>query len=400
MSAEADARRTILFVNWAHALDHFVLLIFPTAVIAIAAGLNRDYSSLISLSTGAFVAFGLFALPVGWAADRFGRRAVLATFFFGYGASCFLVALSANPWMLAISLFVLGAFSAIYHPIGSAMIVANAAKLGRELGINGIWGNMGSALSSGISAGLAGALGWRAAFYVPGVILIATGMAFLLLVKNHEEAPAKQTASHKFEGGRSHLAALLAVFALSLLAGGLTFNIVSIALPKIVDERLGLGLPLAATGWITTGVFFCGAASQILIGRLIDRVELTLLFAILSALQPIGLVLAASTTGVPMVLGLMLVASAIYGQIVVNDGMIGRFVPGEYRNRVYSIRFFVSFTVGGLAVPLISVLRGWGGFQLVLLVTGAIGLGILVCAVATWALTRGRLRATPAAAPG
>ena len=54
--------RAILFVNWAHALDHFVLLIFPTAVIAISADLHRDYSSLISLSTGAFVAFGLFAL--------------------------------------------------------------------------------------------------------------------------------------------------------------------------------------------------------------------------------------------------------------------------------------------------------------------------------------------------
>ena len=43
MKAEDGAtNRTILFVNWAHALDHFVLLIFPTAVIAIAAELKRD----------------------------------------------------------------------------------------------------------------------------------------------------------------------------------------------------------------------------------------------------------------------------------------------------------------------------------------------------------------------
>jgi hypothetical protein len=53
MKAEDGAtNRTILFVNWAHALDHFVLLIFPTAVIAIAAELKRDYGELLWLSTG------------------------------------------------------------------------------------------------------------------------------------------------------------------------------------------------------------------------------------------------------------------------------------------------------------------------------------------------------------
>jgi MFS family permease len=395
MPAGVETNRTILFVNWAHALDHFVLLIFPTAVIAIAADLHRDYSALISLSTGAFLAFGLFALPVGWLADRYGRRAMLAAYFFGYGASCLLVAASAGVTTLAVSLFLLGVFSAIYHPIGSSMIVANATQLGRALGINAIWGNMGSALASGISAALAGGFGWRAAFYVPGLALIATGLAFVLLVKEGETASGKRAASHKFRGSRNHLAALLAVFTIALLAGGLTFNFVSIGLPKIVDERLGLALPLAATGWITTGIFVCGALTQITMGRLIDRVELTVLFAWLSVLQPIGLLLAAVTTGVPMVLGLMLVTSAIYGQIVVNDAMIGRFVPDGYRNRVYSVRFFLSFTVGGLAVPVIGALHSHGGFQAVLLVGGAIGAVIFVCAAATWALTRGRLRAVP-----
>lgn len=398
MSIGVETRRTILFVNWAHALDHFVLLIFPTAVIAVAADLHRGYGELISLSTGAFVAFGLFALPVGWLADRFGRRALLAVYFFGYGASCLLVAASGSLATLAASLFLLGIFSAIYHPIGSAMIVANAAQLGRALGINGIWGNMGSALAAGISGALAGHFGWRAAFYVPGLVLIASGIAFVLLVKEREPDRVKQAPSHTFQGSRHHLAALLAVFTIALLAGGLTFNIVSIALPKIVDERLGLALPLAATGWIATGVFVCGALTQILIGRLMDRFELTLLFVCLSVLQLVGLLLAATTAGVPMVLGLTLVTAAIYGQIVVNDGMIGRYVPGDYRNRVYSLRFFLSFTVGGLAVPAIATLHAHGGFQSVLLVAGAIGTVIFLCAIATWALTRGRLLATPSPA--
>ena len=398
MSIGVETRRTILFVNWAHGLDHFVLLIFPTAVIAVAADLHRGYGELISLSTGAFVAFGLFALPVGWLADRFGRHALLAVYFFGYGASCLLVAASRSLATLAASLFLLGIFSAIYHPIGSAMIVANAVQLGRALGINGIWGNMGSALAAGISGALAGHFGWRAAFYVPGLVLIASGVAFVLLVREREPDRESHAASHKFQGSRHHLAALLAVFTIALLAGGLTFNIVSIALPKIVDERLGLALPLAATGWIATGIFVCGALTQILIGRLMDRFELTLLFVCLSLLQPVGLLLAATTAGVPMVLGLMIVTAAIYGQIVVNDGMIGRYVPGDYRNRIYSLRFFLSFTVGGLAVPAIATLHAHGGFQSVLLVAGVIGTVIFLCAIATWALTRGRLQAMPSPA--
>ena len=37
VNADRLSRRTIVFVNIAHAFDHFILLIYPTAVIAIAA---------------------------------------------------------------------------------------------------------------------------------------------------------------------------------------------------------------------------------------------------------------------------------------------------------------------------------------------------------------------------
>ncbi|MGA7328808.1 MAG: MFS transporter [Rhodomicrobium sp.] len=390
-----QSRRTILFVNWAHALDHFVLLIFPTAVIAIAADMHRDYSELISLSTGAFVAFGLFALPVGWLADRFGRRTVLNWFFFGYGASCMLVALSVNVLTLGLSLFVLGIFSAIYHPIGAAIIISNTTQIGRALGINGVWGNFGAALASGITGALAAALGWRAAFFVPGAILIATGIAFALLVKDGESAPRRQSVTHSIHASRNQLITLVVMFMAAILAGGLTFNIVSIAMPKILDERLGFTVPLALTGWLTTGIFFCGALTQVTIGRLIDRIELATLFVWLSLVQVAGLLAAATMTGVPMATGLILVTAGIYGQVIINDAMIGRFVPEEYRNRVYSLRFFLGFTIAGLAVPIIGSLHELGGFRFVLLVSTMIAGVILACSLATWVLTRGRLRALP-----
>jgi MFS family permease len=395
ITSAMEARRTVRFVNWAHALDHFVLLIFPTAVLAIAAELHRDYSDLIPLSTGAFVAFGLFALPVGWLADRFGRRTLLRWFFFGYGASCLLVAASASFPMLAASLLLLGIFSAIYHPIGSSMIVANATHLGRALGTNGVWGNLGAAFAPGITGEIATYFGWRAAFIVPGALLIGLGLAFKLFVKNKKEEFQKRNVKHTLPASRTHLVALAAMFIIAVLAGGLTFNLVTIAMPKVVDERLGFALSLKAIGWLTTGIFLCGALTQILIGRLIDRADLMTVFVWLAGLQPVGLILTAKTAGVPMVIGLTIVMAAIYGQVIVNDAMIGRYVPDEYRNRFYSLRFFFGFSVGGLAVPVIGVLRSYGGFQAVLLLAGGIGAVVFASALAAWIMTRGTMRAVP-----
>ena len=75
---EAARRRSIAFLNWAHAIDHFVLLIYPTVVIGLEVIYQRPYSELIALSSAAFVAFGVFSLPAGWLADRWSRRNMMA----------------------------------------------------------------------------------------------------------------------------------------------------------------------------------------------------------------------------------------------------------------------------------------------------------------------------------
>ena len=71
---ELERRRSIAFLNWAHAIDHFVLLIYPTVVIGLEVVYQRSYSELIALSSTAFIAFGVFSLPAGWLADRWSRR--------------------------------------------------------------------------------------------------------------------------------------------------------------------------------------------------------------------------------------------------------------------------------------------------------------------------------------
>jgi MFS family permease len=282
---------------------------------------------------------------------------------------------------------VLGIASAIYHPVGSAMLVTHARRLGRDLGVNGVWGNLGAASASGVTAVLAAALGWQAAFVLPGIVCLAVGAAFLWLVPGDGEGHTHKAGSAPVIPVTRPLV-LLTVFALSVIAGGMTFNVTTIALPKIIDERLGLDLPLVFTGSLATAVFVFGALTQLLMGQLVDRLNLPTIFVGLALLQPLGLGLAAAATGWPLLLGLVLAMASIYGQVVVNDAMVARYVPAQHRSKAFSVRYFLGFTVSGLAVPLIAVLHGRGGFTLVLGTTALFGGLIFASALAFYAFTR------------
>jgi MFS family permease len=122
-SREPQRRRVLGFLNGAHALDHFVILIYPTVVIELETIYGLSYSELIALGTASFTAFGLFSLPAGWLADRSSRRNMMVVFYFGSGLSLVAAALAPSLTMLAVALFALGVFGAIYHPVGTALLL-------------------------------------------------------------------------------------------------------------------------------------------------------------------------------------------------------------------------------------------------------------------------------------
>ena len=154
-TSDQTRRISIGFINFAHAIDHYVMLIFPTVVIGLEAVYGRSYAELIALGTASFVAFGIFSLPAGWLADRWSRRNMMVVFYFGCGVSLVGAALAPNLVVLAVALFALGMFAAIYHPVGTAMLIEQATTRGRSLAFNGVCGNLGVAFAAGITAALA-----------------------------------------------------------------------------------------------------------------------------------------------------------------------------------------------------------------------------------------------------
>jgi MFS family permease len=383
---ESGRRRSIAFLNWAHALDHFVLLIYPTVVIGLQVVYQRPYSELIALSSTAFLAFGIFSLPAGWLADRWSRRNMMAAFYIGCGVSLIGVALAPNLVMLSAAMFALGIFAAIYHPVGMAMLIEASGARGRTLAFNGVCGNLGVSLAAGISGALAFWISWRAAFVAPAVIAIATGVIYLWLTpddrhhaKTRKSAPAVRLTPR--------LAVMLfGLFTVIALSAGLVFNVLTIALPKIVDERLSSNLPLVLVGSIATAVLICGALAQLTVGRLVERITPHMLFAIITALGFLGNLWAAYADGVSLMVALAIAVAAIYGQVTVNDMVMARYTADAWRGRVYAVRYFLLFISAGAAIGMISLLHKSGGFTLVLSVNAVIALLLFVTTVALVAM--------------
>jgi MFS family permease len=347
-----DARRirAIGFLNWAHAIDHFVILIFPTVVIGLEVIYGRSYADLIALGTASFVAFGVFSLPAGWLADRWSRRNMMAAFYVGCGLSLAGAALAPNLFALAAALFALGMFASIYHPVGMAMLIETAQTRGRTLAFNGVCGNLGAALAAGVTAALASWFGWRTAFMVPAVLCVATGIAYLALVPDDRHRIGKRDSVADVPLSHKAAAVMFGIYIVVAICSGLTFNTVSIALPKIVDERLGQSVSLLMVGGLTTAVFMCGALAQLAIGRLVERFTPTHLFVLVVALQLVGISWSAYASGPLLVLALALSMAAIYAQVTVGDLVIARYTADAWRGRIFAVRYFLTFVASGAAV--------------------------------------------------
>jgi len=372
-------RWLIRFLNLGHLLDHLAMLVFPTAVVAIGREWGQPYSELLPLALGSFVAFGAFAIPAGWLADHWSRYKVMVLFYVGIGASLFLTGFAQSDWQIAAGLTLTGAFAAIYHPVGIAMLVSSPEKMGKALGWNGLWGNLGLASAALLTGALVDSFGWRAAFFVPGVICVFAGILFLILVRD----PGKTKKTSKSFGLHVDARMMTRIFAIMLIAtacGGIIFNSTTISMPKVFDERLtALTQTNFGIGLLVAVVYTMAAFAQVLMGTLIDRMELRRLMIGVGLVQIPMLWLAANLDGWAMLGVALLMMLAVFGQIPLNDAIVGRYVADEYRARVLGVRYVVSLGVAAVAVPMIAALhRTEGGFSNVFLVLAVLAGGVML----------------------
>ena len=361
-----------LYLNLGHFLDHLFMLVFASvAALRLNSEWGMSYAELIPYATPGFVAFGVCAILAGWVADKWSREGMMVIFFIGIGASSLIAGMANSPLQIAASLTLIGIFAAIYHPVGLAMVVQGRARTGVPLAINGVFGNLGVASAALLTGFLIDSVGWRSAFFVPGVISILLGFSYWFFVHHDQRAATVETGASgtvkKVESAVIPRATLVRVFAIIFFTtamGGLIFQSTTFALPKIFAERL-VDVAGSATmvGWYAFLVFSLAAMAQLVIGYLVDNHSVRLIFATVALLQAAFFFLMTHLQGIAALLVSIAFMFVVFGQIPINDVLVGRMARSEWRSRAYALRYVVTFSVMASAVPLIGWIHGNWGFS-------------------------------------
>jgi MFS family permease len=374
---------TTVLLNVAHAIDHLVLLIFATAVGAIAVdfGFSR-WEDLMPYATGAFVLFGLGSVPAGRLGDHWGRRAMMVVFHFGIAVSCLLASITQNAWQLAAALTLMGAFASIYHPVGIPMLVQHTTRPGAVIGVNGLVGNLGIAVAAVLTGFLVKYFGWRMAFVVPGLVTIALGILFWRVVPQ-ETAPPARRAAKQSTLPRSELVKAVLVLTVTSTCGSLVFNFTTNGNGELMADRLrNVTADPAMIGALLGLVYVIASFAQLVVGRAIDRYPLKRLFlTIVLAQIPLFLLAALASGWVFYAVAIMFMAF-VFGAIPFTDALIVRYVDDRMRSRVAGVRLAIAFGVSSLAVWTLGPLVKANGFSFLL------GLLAVIAAVSAIAVTR------------
>jgi MFS family permease len=394
-----------LLLNIGHFLDHLFTLIFATvAALVLYREWGVSYAGLLVYATPGFFAFGLFSLPAGWLADKWSRDGMMVLFFIGIGLSSIATSFATTPLQIGFGLFVIGMFAAIYHPVGLAIVTMKWKNTGIRLAANGVWGNLGVASAALITGFFIDNGGWRIAFILPGLFSILIGFVYISLrwrnIRDEPKTSKVEANDAKSEPSAAYRAMLLRVSAIIFLTAAVssvTFQATTFALPKIFSERLqdlagelsrwteglmgvGQGDVATAIGSMAFIVFAVASLAQLVVGSMLDRIGARSVFMVVAAVQLVffGL-MPGLTDGVALIVALGFMIGA-FGQIPINDFLIGKTASGPYRARIYGVRYVVSFTALAASLPLIAyVYQNWG-FDTLFRILAGVAVVILVAA--------------------
>jgi len=389
------AKLHFLLLNLGHFLDHLVMLVYATvAALVLRFDWGIPYSELIAYATPGFIAFGIFSLPAGWLADRWSREGMMAIFFLGIGVFSIACAFARTPIEMAIGLFFVGMFAAIYHPVGLTLVVEGAKRTGMALALNGIWGNLGVGGAALLTGLMIDSAGWRSAFFWPGIISLVLGAAYIMLMwpeivhlpkqKRAAARAAPTTQKWKTYLPQTDREIYLRITLIILFTAGISafvFQSVTFALPKIFEERLtGIAETATMIGWATFIVAGVASLAQLAVGHLLDTAGPRTMFLFVSALQCVCFILMPGLTGWWALIVALFFVTGSFGQLPINDYIIGKTATPELRASIYGARFVLTFTVLAISLPFIGWVHANWGFDTLFRILALISASVFIAA--------------------
>ena len=357
MSDLARYRASIGFSNVGHVYTHMLTVLYATAVLHLPQVFDLPYGELLSLSSLGLVLFGVAALPAGWLGDRWSVVGMMTIFFLGVGVGALVTGLATGPDTIFVGLTMIGLFAAIYHPVGIAWIVASARKRGMSLGLNGVFGNVGNSIAPVFAGAAIDFLSWRAAFVLPGILSILTGIALLVAWQRGWVADAKTDRIPSPATDRRAVYRVFVVLTFTMACTGFVYASLTNTMPKLFETRLGDELAVSYTeiGLYVGVVSGLASVSSILGGWLADRFSARAIYFVFWTLQIPLLFVITSMAGLPLLLVALLVLSFNLSFTAAENMLVASYTPVRWRAIAYGAKFVLALGVAGLTV----ILAGW-----------------------------------------
>ncbi len=367
----AEEKRILAITCPSHFLTHFFILVFPAVTMPLVNDLGMPIEDVVRLSFFMYLAYGLFALPVGLIVDHWQARGMLVIGNVLMGAGLLTAGLRPEPAVMAPALGLVGVGASVYHPAGLALISRTIGRRGLALGINGVFGNLGIASAPLLTGVLTWAFGWRHAFIILGAAGIVTGAALATIRMDEKETRPRTPAG---SAGAMEMARYFVILCVALVFAGVSYRGNMILLPaylelktsffrNLIDAVSFLGThgtsTLAATV-LTSLVLVTGIFGQIAGGRLADRMDLRNAYILYHGASLPFIALMAVTSNYALAACAALYAFFSLGMQPIENSLIAALTPARWRSTSFAVKFILNFGIGASAVYLVgAVKRAW-----------------------------------------
>lgn len=358
-SAGRSETRSATLALWfscvGHTYAHLLTMLYLTVVLTLEREWGMGYAELIKLSTLGALLFGAGALPMGWIGDRWSAVGMMVVYFVLTGLMAIATSFAATPNQMILGLAAIGLAGSIYHPVGIAWLVRNAAARGKALGVNGFFGGLGVAGAAGVAGVLCDYISWRAAFYVPGAVCIATGLVLWGCWGMGWVSDRKADRVPEPPATRQDMWRAFVVLSLTMLCAGLIYQAISTVMPKLFADRLaGWVSGPSQVGAIVMGLYLVTGVLQVYGGYLADRYPAKWVYVGLFAVQIPLLALAAAVAGLGIVPLMLLINALTVMSIPAEGALLSRYSPSGHRSLAFGAKFVIALGIAPVGIMLVA----------------------------------------------
>ena len=113
-----------------------------------------------------------------------------------------------------------------------------------------------------------------------------------------------------------------------------------------------------------------------IVGYLVDRWPVKGVFLVVAAGQCLFALVLVGASGISAVIVSVAFMLVVFGQIPINDVLIGRVTSSEWRSRALAARYIITFSVGATAIPMIAWTHTTWGFSAFFMILAGVAVAI------------------------